>query len=454
MSPMETALLEAERLPRFPERNLDHIPGSYGLPLFGQTFAFLRDYRALLNEQAARYGNVFRGSSFFQRGVTLLGPEANEFVLRDTEHVFSSRAAWSPLLDRLFPNGLMLRDFSDHKFHRRLLQQAFKKSALSAYLTGMQPRIEGELAEWPCQRQFRFFDAIKELLLGVGAETFLGLEMGAEAQRVNRAFVGEVDASLAVLRLPIPGTAWHRGMAGRRYLENFIGGLVERKRHGNDQDFFAELCRAAEEEGGLSDRDIVDHMIFLLFAAHDTTTSTLSSIIFTLAKHPRWQELLRQEFLGLGKDRLEHEDLERLRLTTLVFREALRMHPPLPTIPRRTIREVEFNGFLLPRNTLVSVAPLHTHYMPEYWSEPEKFDPERFAPARAEDKGHFFQWVPFGGGHHKCIGLNFAELQTKAFLFHFLRRYRVRVAEGYEMPYQLVPLAVPKDGLPVTIHPL
>ena len=100
----------------------------------------------------------------------------------------------------------------------------------------------------------------------------------------------------------------------------------------------------------------------------------------------------------------------------------------------------------------VNLSPLFTHYMPEYWSEPERFDPERFSDGRAEHKGHHFQWIPFGGGQHKCLGLNFAEIQAKAFLFHFLRRYRVSVQEGYEMPVQLVPLAMPKDGLPVWIE--
>ena len=119
--------------------------------------------------------------------------------------------------------------------------------------------------------------------------------------------------------------------------------------------------------------------------------------------------------------------------TTWVFREALRMHPPLPTIPRRVVEDVEWQGYTIPKNSLVNISPLHTHYMEEYWSNPYSFDPERFSPERAEDKQHFYQWIPFGGGHHKCLGINFAELQTKTFLFHFLRQYRVSVKPGYEM---------------------
>ncbi|WP_156501034.1 cytochrome P450, partial [Alcanivorax sp. HI0044] len=103
-------------------------------------------------------------------------------------------------------------------------------------------------------------------------------------------------------------------------------------------------------------------------------------------------------------------------------------------------------------NTMVNVSTLYTHYMEEYWSNPTTFDPERFSDERAEHKKHFYQWVPFGGGHHKCLGLNFAELQTKTFLFQFLRRYRVSVKPGYELPTQQVPLIMPKDGLPVVLE--
>lgn len=456
MNPMHAAQHKAEKLPHWPQRNLDAFPGDYGLPVFGHTFAFLRDIQSLVDERARRYGPVFRQSIMFQRGLVLLGPDANEFVLRDQAHVFSSRAAWSPLLDKLFTNGLMLRDFADHKFHRRMLQQAFKKPALASYLAGMNPRIDAGIQQWPQKQSFHFFEEIKSLLLGVGAETFFGLEMGDEAERVNKAFVAEVDASLAVMRLMIPGTTWYRGIKGRRYLEQFMAKLIPERRAGNGEDFFSQLCRAADEESDvtLTDQDIINHMIFLLFAAHDTTTSTLSSIIYALAKHPEWQQALREEMQALGKDTLDYDDLDKLEKTTWVFKEALRMYPPLTLIPRRTTEEVEWKSYRIPANTMVSLIPLHTHYMEEYWSNPTVFDPVRFSPARAEDKKHFYQWIPFGGGHHKCIGLNFAELQSKTFLFQFLRRYQVSVAKGYEMEYQLVPLAVPKDGLPVTITPV
>ena len=89
--------------------------------------------------------------------------------------------------------------------------------------------------------------------------------------------------------------------------------------------------------------------------------------------------------------------------------------------------------------------------MPEIWSEPNKFDPERFNKDRAEDRNHKHAWIPFGGGAHKCLGIKFAELQVKLILFHLLKNYQISVEPGYEMPYTPAPIGKPSDLLPLTL---
>ena len=112
---MTSQSVDYQHLPRRPNRKLGHIPGNSGLPLFGQTFHFLRDYRGLVNERYQRYGLISRGNTLFQHSLMLLGPDANEVVLKNSEGQFSSRLAWNPLLDRLFPEGLMLKDAEHHR---------------------------------------------------------------------------------------------------------------------------------------------------------------------------------------------------------------------------------------------------------------------------------------------------------------------------------------------------
>ena len=120
-------------------------------------------------------------------------------------------------------------------------------------------------------------------------------------------------------------------------------------------------------------------------------------------------------------------------------------------MPRYALRDFEFNGHIIPAHTNVLVSALVTHYMPEYWSNPNEFDPQRFSPERAEDKKDFNQYIPFGGGAHKCLGLHFAQVQGKMFLFHLLKNYRItkdRKMTSYK--YNNVPLTFPTDGLPLT----
>lgn len=449
---MGTLAEKATELPRRPNNQVNHIPGENGPPVIGFTFQFLNDFHGLVNRMVEKHGPIFRYRAVMQNVITLTGPDANEFILKDSDKNFSSKKAWDIILEELFPNGLMLRDFENHKVHRKILQGAFKKPVMEAYVQKMNQAFNKGLQQWPANREMMFFDHIKALLLNTGAELFLGIKMGKEADKVNESFIASVDASLAVVRLPIPGTTWWRGIRGRRFLENFIGSLIAEKRKQEDNDFFSQICHARGEDGEeLTDQEVRDHMIFLLFAAHDTTTSTLTSLVYRLAKHPEWQQALRDEMLSFGKDEIDYDDLDKMEKTSLVFRETLRMHPALPTIPRRAVNECEFNGYRIPKNASVGVVPLHTHYMKEYWTDPYKFDPERFSPDRAEHKKHFYQYVPFGGGAHKCLGLNFAEVQSKTFLFHLLRNYQISVKDGYEMPVQIVPLAVPKDGFPCTL---
>jgi cytochrome P450 len=123
-------------------------------------------------------------------------------------------------------------------------------------------------------------------------------------------------------------------------------------------------------------------------------------------------------------------------------------------IPRIASADFAVEGFRIPAGSMVVVAPIHTHYMPEWWNGPTRFDPERFSPERAEHQRHSHSWIPFGGGPHHCLGLRFAELQVKSVVHQLVRRYRWSVPEHYRMPVQQAPISRPRDGLPLRIEPL
>jgi cytochrome P450 len=385
--------------------------------------------------------------------VHLFGPDANRFVLMDKDEIFSARKPWTQIMGRIFPNGLLLRDGDDHKHHRRIMHHAFRRPVLRRTLESMNPMIEAGIAGWSDRSDFLAFPAIKELTLDIAARIFLGEDLGPQTRRLNGAFEDMVAASMSRIRLPIPGLEFNRGLEGREFMTRFLSDRIEKKRASGGGDLFSLLCRAQSEDGRcLSDQEISDHLIFLMMAAHDTTTSTLTSITYELARHPEWQERVRAESLALGKRHLEFDDVDGLTTLTWVMKETLRRYPPLPVIPRVALRDFEFGGYAIPAGAMVVVSPIHTHHLPEWWSAPFRWDPERFSPERGEDARHTFHWVPFGGGPHHCLGFKFAESQVKAVLHQLVQRIRWSVPDGYEMPVQQAPISKPLDGLPIELR--
>lgn len=434
---------------------VEDIPGERGWPIIGHTLDLIRDPVKLGERMRNRYGPIYRTRTFFRDTVTMLGPDANEFMLMDKGKNFSSEKGWWPYIGKLFPRGLMLLDFDEHKAHRHIMTAAFKSGPMKGYLDRLNDDIPHRIAEWGKRGHFAFYPAIKELSLDMATTVFLGLEPGAESRKVNKALTDMVAASVGVVRAPLPGTAMARGIKGRRFMIEFLGGLIPARREGDSTDIFSQLCRAEDEDGNrFTDQQIIDHMIFLWMAAHDTVTSSVSTLVYELGRNTEWQAKLRDEIkaLGLNDGRLPYEKLNDLVLNEYAFKEALRMNPPVPAMPRETVRDVEFSGIKIPKGTLVGISTVATHRDEDTWPDAMTFDPMRFSVEGGAKKRHRYAWIPFGGGAHMCIGLHFAYMQAKVIMAHLLPNYDIILPEGYSTRFQIIPLIKPVDGLPVTLR--
>src|SRR5258708_3349203 len=289
------------------------------------------------------------------------------------------------------------------------------------------------------------------------ATSFLGTGIGPEVDKITRAFVDMVAASIAVIRKPWPGTPMARGVKGRARIVAYFSEQIPIRRAKGGEDLFSQLCQATHEDGALlSTQDIVDHMSFLMMAAHDTLTSSLTSFVPALPAHPQGQQKLADGIMAGGvraDEAVPFDHLAAMPLNEMAFKEAMRMKPPVPSIPRRAMRDFSFKGYDIPAGTLVGVNPLFSHHMPEIWSNPDAFDPMRFTD-EAQRTRHRFAWVPFGGGAHMCLWLHFAYMQAKCFARHFLQNLSVSLEPGYTPQWQMWPIPKPKDGLRVTLKPV
>jgi cytochrome P450 len=441
-----------------PKRNsLTHIPGDEGWPIIGKTLEVLADPKGHIEKHAAKYGLVYRSHLFGETSLVFLGPEANELVMFDQAKLFSSTHGWEIVLGRLFPRGLMLLDFDEHRLHRRALSVAFKSGPMKSYLAQLDRGIARRVAQWKTRPgELLVYPAMKQLTLDLAATAFLGADIGPEVDEIMRAFVDMIAASVAVVRRPLPGTQMARGVAGRKRIIAYFSEQIPIRRAKGGGDLFSQLCQATHEDGALlSNQDIIDHMSFLMMAAHDTLTSSLTSFVGELAANPEWQHKLRDEVAALGLEgdaAISFDQLEAMPLTEMAFKEALRIKPPVPSMPRRAVRDFSFKGFAVPGGTLISFNPLFTHHMAEIWPEPDRFDPLRFTED-AQRNRHRFAWVPFGGGAHMCLGLHFAYMQAKCFARHFLQNIEVSLPPGYRADWQMWPIPKPRDGLRVQVKP-
>lgn len=420
-------------------------------PIIGRTLEARRDLLGMLQRQERRFGPVYQQRVPSMRLVTALSADANELVLRNKDDVLSSRLGWTRFIDHVFPGAIMGMDGDQHRRQRRIMQAAFRTAALKDYVARMSPLLVARVATWR-GRQRSAYALLKRLTLDVATDVFVRPGQAARAGHgpLNRAFVDAVEASIAILRYDVWPLPYARGVRGAAYLQRHFRALLPDKRREPGDDLFSQLALARDEDGeAFTDEEVVHHLAFLMMAAHDTSTSTLTTLVYLLGKHPEHQARLRAEALALGDAPPEFAALEGMTTLERAISEALRLYPPLPLMPRVVVKPFALHGYRFDPGTLVAVSPLFTHYDERLWLNPYRFDPDRFAPARAEHQRHRYQWVPFGGGPHRCIGSRFAMLEIKAILHQLLRRFRWSLPARYEMPYQLMPIAKPRDGLPI-----
>ncbi|AEF36793.1 MAG: cytochrome P450 [Mycolicibacter algericus] len=438
---------------------LKPIVGDSGLPVLGHIVEMFRGGPDFAMHIYRKHGPVYFAESPILSSVVALGPDATETVFANRKKDYST-TGWIPVIGPFFNRGLMLLDFEEHLAHKRIMQGAFTRPRLASYVEDMDRVASALVAKWPTNDpRFLFYPAVKELTLDVASVVFMGMDLRDDQKtvaKVNHAFEQTTRAGGAIIRTSVPPFKWWRGLQGRKVLEDYFTQRVRERRNVEGTDMLTVLCHTADEDGNtFSDADIVNHMIFLMMAAHDTTTSTLTTMAYHLAANPEWQERAREESARLGDSPLDIEALEKLETLDLVMDESLRLVTPLPFNMRQAVRDTELLGHYVPAGTNVTLWPGMNHWLPELYTNPRQFDPERFLEPRSEHKKHRYAFAPFGGGAHKCIGMVYGRLEVKTVMHRLLRRYRLELSRpGYRPKWDYAGMPLPMDGMPIVLRPI
>jgi len=430
-----------------------------------RTFRFVRDPLPILLPLYQQYGPIFSARVFHGRVVFMLGPEANHFITVSNADKFHWRTGSMGDLIPLLGDGLLTIDGDYHRRARRIMLPAFHRERIaSAHDTMVEETLQA-LDDWADGDVLDVYHWARRLTLRVAMRALFGLDpdeqgKGAQAAIEFERALSFYGTDFAVRIMRGPRTPWNRMQSARKALDAIIYAEIERRRRQPDPDrtdVLSMLIEATDAEDGsrLSDREVRDQVMTLLFAGHDTSTSTISFMLYELARHPAaLAKLLDEQDRVLG-DRMptatELMSGEALPELEMVLDETLRLYPAAWVGPRRAVETFEFGGHEVPAGAYVNYSSWASHRLPDVWAAPEAFVPERFASA-AKAKLPKGAYIPFGGGSRTCIGMRFGQLEIKTIATLLLQRFRLELVPGRTMTVRQMPTLSPREPLQMTVR--
>jgi cytochrome P450 len=428
-----------------------------------RTRDFMRNPLSILLPLYEEHGPIFGVRIFHMRSIFMLGPEANHYITVSHPQNFHWRESSFGDLVPLLGDGLLTIDEEYHDRARRIMMPAFHREQIETSIATMIEETERGLDGWREGDVVDVYDWARNLAMRIAMRALFGLDPddqgtgAAAAHHFERALYWYgTDPWVRVLRGP--RTPWRRLLESREVLDDIILGEIRRRRQDPDSsrlDVLSLLVGATDEDGStLSDMEIRDQAMTLLFAGHDTSTSTISFMLYELAKNPGAHAALtaeQDEVLG-GKPPTAEQLSGLLPQLEMTMDETLRLYPPAWIGPRRAMRDFEFGGYQVPAGAYVNYCSWASHRIPEVFPQPEAFIPERFQRERkaALPKGAY---VPFGGGQRICIGKRFGQTEVRIVTTMVNQRFRMELQGGRPMTIRQMPTLSPRGGLQMTVRP-
>ena len=347
-------------------------------------------------------------------------------------------------------DGLLTSDGALWKRQRKLIQPAFQPDRLAAYAGVMVAHAQSMMDSY-AEGEVRDIAAdMAVLTLGIVVKCLFGTDLPPEARDISRPMLAVLDAAnerlYSVLRTSWLPTA--RNLREKRAiaeLDAILQRLIRTRRAENESrgDLLSILLAAADEESGvrMSDQQLRDELMTLFGAGHETTAVALTWTWYLLSRHPVVNAKLDEELdRVLAGHPPSISDLPRLPYTEMVIREALRLYPPAPGFAREPIEDVTIAGYEVPKGSFITISPYVLHHDTRFFPDPERFDPERFAPGW-EERIPRYAYLPFGSGPRVCIGNGFAMLETRLILATVAQHFRLSLESNETIrPVQLVTL--------------
>jgi cytochrome P450 len=434
------------------------VPGTSARATLRVVRALRSDPLRFLTSLREEHGDVAR----FQVGPYLSylvsRPEAIRHVLVDHATNYNKYTRDYDKLRLSLGDGLLTSEGDFWRRQRRIAQPAFHRQHLNRFAATMS-RLAGAMLDRWAQSKTPTIDIAHEMMrvtLQIVSATLVSVELdatidqiGDAVQVINRQTVQRI---MSVVDLPL----WFPTPANRAlnhaigYLDRLVRVEIEARRNAAPGDDLLGMLLAArdpESGEGMSDKQLRDEALTMLSAGHETTANALAWTFYLLSSHPEIEARAREEAKGvLGGRPATLDDLPRLAYVKQVFQEAMRLYPPVWAIGRGAVEDDVIDGFHIRRGSDVTMSPWVTHRHPDLWTDPERFDPERFAEGKDIPR---FAYFPFSGGARQCIGNAFALMEGQIILASVLARFRLALPPGSVVGTEPLITLRPRGGLPM-----
>jgi len=378
------------------------------------------------------------------KAVVLSGPEAAHFTYVKARTALRWRTEDDPVTG-LLRHGLLVEDGESHDDLRHGVMPYLHRQKVGGYLQAFIRKTDQVCETWDLGQPLDMLVEMRRVALLILMDALFAVDISPEIDQLWSAIMRTIKCispGAWLLWQDIPRPGFERAL---RELDQYIYGVIAAQRANNrsSDNLIMHLISS-----GMSDALIRDQMLTLLIAGHDTSTALLAWAIYSLTSHPHAMLLAQEEVdTVLGDQVPSHELIGRLVYLEQVINETLRLYPPIHVSNRLVVEELEFNGYRIPSGHRLMFSIYLTHHDKNHWPQPERFDPQRFAPGVGRLP---YTFIPFGGGPRNCIGAAFAQVEAKAVLARLLQRYNFTLLQPSVRLYMGATLE-PRPGVLVQV---
>ncbi|KAL3850368.1 hypothetical protein ACJIZ3_012250 [Penstemon smallii] len=451
------------------KKTLNLPPGRFGLPILGESIEFLSEIKngtpeKFFKDRIEKYkSQVFCTSIMGQSLAVLYGPSGNKFLSSNENKLVT--VWWPKSVQKILGKCIATTNGVEGVRMRKMVSYFFSPDAFTRlYIKTMDLVAQQHIkTQWQGREEVKVFPTIRLYTFELACRLFMNIEEPTQIEKLATLFNIFIKGVISV-PINFPGTRFFNAKRATAAIRKELEIIIRRRRVALEQktatssqdDLMSHLLQCPDENGKfMSESVIINNILLLLFAGHDTSSSALTVVMKRLGEYPEVydQVLKEQNEIASSKEAgefLQWEDIQKMKYTWNVVCEAMRFTPPLIGAFREALTDIKYQGYDIPKGMKLYWNASWTHRDPSFFKDELKFDPSRFEGTGPTP----YTYVPFGGGPRMCLGKEFARLEVLIFLHNVVRKFRwdLKIPAGDEkIIYDPVP--TPVEGLPIRLHP-